>query len=143
MKLRIATLSLLFSVAGFISTSCDKYEDGPEFTVLTEKMRISRDWRLTERTVNGSSDMSSIETVDVTFGKNGSYKKVKVTTVNGNSVTDSDTGSWDFNSDKTKLIITDGDGNTKTYTILELRNSDLKYRLVGGDDVKEWKYIAN
>lgn len=140
------TKKLLVSFAivitgSFTISSCDKYEDGSNYTIYSAKYRLAREWRLIETTKNGSSENNTLETVDVTYGKKGFYKKVTVTQTNSTNVSESEVGSWDFNEDKTKITIATKD-DTTACSILELKASDLKFREIRGDDQYEFTYIA-
>lgn len=145
------SLAVKFSLGLFVLTlglsgltSCNKYEEGPQFSFLPAKNRLARTWRLTDVTKNGNSFMNSNYTLDVTFGKNGSVNGKEVTSVNGSSITNSYVGNWEFNGDKTHLLVKkDGENDFRDNEILELRNSDLKLRYTDGDDVYVQTYIAN
>ena len=138
-KKLIYAFAFLFISASFMS--CDKYEEGSNYTIYPAKFRLVREWRLVDQTKNGDSQNTTFSTQDITFGKNGSYGKTTVTETNSTSITDNEVGEWSFNDDKTKLIITT-DNDVVTYTILQLKASDLKLREVDGDDQYEFSYVA-
>lgn len=74
--------------------------------------------------------------------KNGS-----VTVSNTSSLgTISDDGNWEFNEDKTKLILTNLGLTDGTYDLIMLKNKDLKLRqsevIFGSDVVTEWTFTG-
>ncbi len=118
------TLKLLGVVAILGTTilsapSCGKYEEGPGFTVLTKKMRITNEWDVKEivspngnTTVDNDDDYTIIE-------KDGTAKAVSGSTTN--------TGTWEFSSNKEKVRFTYeyfGVDVTTEYTILRLTNKE-------------------
>lgn len=105
-----------------IFTSCDKYEDGGNFSVLTAKMRITNDWTSTALTVQiGSVANTSNEEV-LSIKEDGSFK----TTGSILGITFTKEGTWEFNDDKTEITFTDDNGGVETWTITKLKNNELK-----------------
>lgn len=118
-------------------TSCNKYEEGPKFTLLTAKMRITGDWSLLNVTENGYDVTSFYPTTNLEIVKDETYKH----TESSGSVSVTETGTWKFNGDKTQFITTDSDGDITTYTIVKLKNSILKLKHVDSDgDVTIYTY---
>ncbi|XOV66047.1 MAG: lipocalin family protein [Fluviicola sp.] len=117
-------LSLLFVFA-----ACSKYEEGSNFTILTKKARMVNEWTLISYTVNGNAQtLNGTTTWDLK--KDGQA----VITASSGGFSFSDTGTWDFNSDKTKLVITDSNGDIEEYTIIQLKNKDLKLQQTDDND---------
>ena len=128
MKLfRIGAFALM-AVAAIAMTSCGKYEQGPGFSLLSKKARITGDWTLDVVTVNGAAQDISGYTVNVSIEKDGTFT-VKWTS-GGFSVEDK--GTWKFSDDKTKLIVTDQDGDVSESEIVRLANKELKLKDVDG-----------
>ena len=74
MKMNFAKIGfvLLLRTVSVVS-SCAKYEEGPSFTLLTKKMRLTGDWTVSEMTVDGQSqDISSINTT-ASINNDGTY----------------------------------------------------------------------
>lgn len=110
-------------------TSCNKYEEGPGFTVRTAKARVSGDWKLTSFTVNGTAYSSGV-TVTMTIDKDGSYTTTYTSTLG----TTTETGTWTFNDDKTTISFTESTaGSTAdTFTIVELKSKEMKLKQIDG-----------
>lgn len=94
----ILTLATVVAATTFLA-SCGKYEDGPGFTLLTKKARITGEWDAVEY-IDGSDGSS------VSDNSNSTYliEKDGTLTVNDDNV--STKGTWEFTSDKEKLTIT-------------------------------------
>ena len=128
MKLfRIGAFALLALMAVAV-TSCSKYEEGPKFTLLSKKARLTGEWTLSKVEVNGTAQDISGYTVTVTIDKDGSY--TYKWTSGGFSAEES--GTWEFSDDKVSLIMTDADGDVSTSEIVRLANDELKLKDVDG-----------
>jgi hypothetical protein len=114
---------LAFLGAGF--SSCGKYEEGPNFTFLSKKARITNTWKFTSQTINGidvTPDLT-LYSLTKTIKKDGTFDTEY--TILSQPFTSS--GSWAFSDDKKIIILIDPTG-TETYEILKLTNSELKLR---------------
>jgi len=135
MKKSIAIRSFALLSLMFVFAACSKYEEGPSFTLLTKKMRMVNSWTLSSYTYN-----------DVSVNTNGvlvwelESDGTATMTSSGGGFSFSETGTWDFNSDKTKLLLTDSNNNTEEFTIVQLKNKDLKVSQTEGDNVSEWSF---
>ena len=100
-------------------TSCGKYEDGPAFSLLTKKQRLTGDWEMTKWVPYGSSgDMigNGIE-MEIEFDKDGDFD-MKLTQTYTNYGTSysyeyKESGDWEFSSDKEKIELDFEDSNAK------------------------------
>lgn len=84
----VAVLAVLF-----VFSACSKYEEGPAFSLLTKKARITGEWQVDEVIVNGTA-LTELDDYagTMTFEKDGtgSYSNAGVT---------SET-EWEFSDDK-------------------------------------------
>lgn len=96
-------------------TSCNKYEDGPGFSLRSAKARISRTWKPVEYvSSNGTTVAASSSDGTYTFDKDGTFSYTS-----GNL---SASGTWEFNGDKTTITTTiSGISNTETITRLSTK----------------------
>lgn len=122
----------------FTLSSCHKYEEGPKYTVLTKKMRMTNSWSLQTISVNGSGGPAT-GTTKWHLEKDKSAQLVHIE----NNTTTAIVGDWDFNGSKTKLVITEKNGNFEEYTILKLKNKELKLSQDSGTDVIVWTFISD
>lgn len=110
------TFLLCILIAG-IFMSCSKYEEGPEFSLISKKNRISKKWQFKEVIhIESSTDISGLyESKTWEFEKSGDFQEFFGTL--------GSTGSWSFSGD-TDLKITKN-SNTNTYGILRLASDEL------------------
>jgi len=116
-------------------TSCNKYEDGPKFSLLTKKMRITGDWTATESiytTTSGSSTTSTISGVTLSIEKDGTYKET--------DPSGSDSGTWRLGEDKDDLLTTSSAPGSveEGARILKLKSKELWLRITlsNGDKIE-------
>ena len=128
-----AVLSLVFVLA-----SCNKYEEGANFSLRSAKARLVNTWTLqkTITTVGTLTSESTSDNVTMDIKKDGTYALSG--TYFGFTVTDN--GTWEFNSDKTGLVTTDSNGNTTTATIIKLKNKEFVLQNIDGSTTvrQEW-----
>jgi len=118
-----------------VVSSCNKYPEGPKFTLLSAKARLTGDWKLTKFTINGADYTSSQGTLTMTIDKNGTYSSSQTYVVFGSTVTENSTGTWTFNGDKTTVsFVESGQSSAEIFTILELRNKELMLQQVQDGD---------
>lgn len=128
--MKTSKLISLFTLFSFILllVSCNKYEEGSNFSLVSAKKRISGNWKLTSMTVNGNSV---------------SYYPYKISIKEDYTYFDSeeflgytveDYGTWKFNGNKTSIIFTDSDGDVRVHEIQELRKEELKLKEMDGSD---------
>ncbi len=117
MKKALLTTTAIVSLLAV--SSCGKYEEGPGFTLLTKKARLSGKWDLKSST-NGSVTIedSSDDLVE--------YTKDNTVIYSGGGL--SINGTWEFTDDKTGVLETVtflGQSSTDTTHIIRLTNSEL------------------
>lgn len=116
----------IFSVAvliGLVLGSCSKYEDGPSFTLLTKKMRLTGIWNLDYLTMDGERQAASTSGVKMTyeFKKDGTGSN----TFTMGTWTETEPGTWSWSEKKDSIIMTDTTGFRDAYLITRLTNSEL------------------
>ncbi len=133
-------LFLIMTMMAVSFFSCGKYEDGPAVSLLTKKQRLDGEWSLV-LVLNNGVDVTTFYPTDhgYIFDKNGSYKKIS----NGVETT----GTWEFNSDKTEILVTaENSPDADAYEVLRLKNKHFwwKRTIVSGSqtDVIEEHYEA-
>jgi len=109
----------------FAGVSCNKYEEGSNFSLLSAKARLSNIW--TQASSTYETDVSSTPNtgfteVAVTFTKDGTY------TYTGKfiSIPFAESGTWVFNSDKTVVTMTEASGDVESWTLIKLKGKELK-----------------
>ena len=121
----------LFAISALLF-SCGKYEEGPGFSLLSKKNRITNLWKLTSRTTNGEVTNLSNFTWDVEIKDDETYTS-KAFLFGVNFLNES--GNWKFSSDKKQLLTTpSGSTNTASWDIVRLTKDELKLRYVSSGD---------
>lgn len=138
MKKFIRPALVMLTLAALV-VSCGKYEEGPAFSLLTKKARLSGEWVVEEAEYNGVNVTSEfVAGVGANFvleiEKDGEYR-----TEGPNP----DKGSWELGEDKDDIFfLSDAEGSTEvSYRILRLKNKELwlKHTETNGDII-EVKY---
>lgn len=125
-KSTFTKLALVFLLAVSFA-ACDKYEEGANFSLLTAKMRVTNSWESSSYTIETALGTTTSNTSELTIEKDGTF--THTTTVNPFPAS-TVTGTWGFNSDKTQLLLTEGN-NVDTWDIVKLKNKELKLTQTG------------
>lgn len=138
MKLIMKTSALLmFALAMVAVTSCNKYEEGSNFSLMSAKARMVNTWTLTKVEYNGNDITNSFPGIKSEFKKDNTY----TTTFTIGTFSTQEGGKWDFNSDKTALIITpNGESANDPLRIIMLKNNMLKVKDVDGSNTTIMTY---
>ena len=122
-------LSILFAAFAVVFlASCGKYEDGPGFSLRSKTSRLAGTWTVTEAfqgSTNITNSLINGGTVEVTFDKEGAYKKTYDFVVLGFPSSGTITGTWAFSDDKTAVVVSNGSGQSDSSKILRLTNKEL------------------
>ena len=116
-------LALIFVVA-----SCNKYEEGANFSMRTAKARLANTWTISKITyTSGSTTTTGTGTTGtVIISKDGTWTSTLTFTFFGQQTTNTESGTWQFNDDKTQVIMTNSqNGDVSTSTIVKLKNKEL------------------
>jgi len=101
--------------------SCQGYDEGPEFSLLTPEMRIKGSWNQTELYIN---DELQDGTLKVEFTLNSDGTGTRTTSLGSTSTTDEI--DWQFNDEKTILMTKKTDAEEfDEATILRLTNKEM------------------
>lgn len=126
-------MALVLSLTALMITSCSKYADGPKFSLLTKKQRLTGDWKIEKVLFNGDDITSAYVAVlganyVLDIEKDGKYKKT------GNI---QDEGTWKFGEDKDDVYFQSSQPGAveDAERILRLKNKELwtKYTYSNGD----------
>lgn len=133
---KIISVSLVALLAtATLTTSCNKYEGGPGISLMSKKSRLANDWQMTKLTKNDVEQDISNYTQKISIKKDGTYTSSSSYSFMGQVYNTSDSGTWEFNDDKTKLLtLVNGETVKDTVTIYRLTNSELQFKDVDGSD---------
>ncbi len=139
MKSTLTKLAFLLVVAVSF-TACDRYEEGANYSLLTAKARLVNSWKATKVSVTIGSTTSDVTAnfpaTVLKLRKDGTYE----VTYTVGFIVSTDTGTWVLNDDKTTITTTDADGDVATFTIVKLKNKELKVTQVDGSTTYTWEY---
>ena len=138
---------ILFSLLiVFLLGACNKYSEGPAFSLLTRKARISNDWTLQSYTKDGTElfDVNA-EEQNLSIEKDGSYSGTIITTELGQLQSTSTNGTWTFENSQSDVNFLPAESLLGiTYEIILLKNKTMKIRQTDFNNVVyDWTYIAD
>jgi hypothetical protein len=125
MKKILSAVGALLIILSVSVTSCKKYEEGPAFSLLSKKARLTGDWQLESFSVNGvdyTEDYKKAAGANFEWDieKDDSYKMKGV---------EEDTGKWKLGEDKDDVYFTsDKAGKEESFRILKLKSKSLWLR---------------
>lgn len=130
-------------VATTFLSSCSKYDEGSNFTLLTKKSRMVNNWHLMSASVGGFEINLSGTSKHLELSKDGSAKYTEKYIVLGSTYEGITNGTWEFNDDKSKLVLTEtGATVSNEYTILKLTKDEMKTEQIdpstGSVSVNTW-----
>ena len=130
----------------FLLGACNKYSEGPAFSLLTRKARISNDWTLQSYTKDGTElfDVNA-EEQNLSIEKDGSYSGTIITTELGQLQSTSTNGTWTFENAQSDVNFLPAESLLGvTYEIILLKNKTMKIRQTDFNNVVyDWTYIAD
>lgn len=134
----------LLSIISIIGSSCKKYENGPDFSLLPAKERLANSWKLSSYSEDGvdktdlfnSLFQNAIFNIESDGGYTLTYKAAGV-------VSYSETGTWRFINNKKDFETnpTSGTGSIGTHHILKLKDKELWYYDMDNGVRKEYHLI--
>ena len=138
----IALLSLF--VVLFL-TSCNKYSEGPNFSLLTRKARITNDWILESYTKDGTELYDGSYELNLSIESDGTYSKSQITSSLGQLQSETTHGTWEFENSQSEIVLLEN-GFTigESYEIIMLKNKNIKLRQTDYNGAKyDWLFYAN
>ena len=138
----IALLSLF--VVLFL-TSCNKYSEGPNFSLLTRKARITNDWILESYTKDGTELYDGSYELNLSIESDGTYSKSQITSSLGQLQSETTHGTWEFENSQSEIVLLEnGFAIGESYEIIMLKNKNLKLRQTDYNGAKyDWLFYAN
>ncbi len=139
---------LLFALAlALVLPSCGKYEEGPSLSCRSKKARLVNEWKIDKYYENAIDITATFTSYEPNLLMNIKEDGTIVNTYSDPSgVPVSWASTWEFNSDKSGVVITTG-GVSSTFDILRLKNDELWLKqsisTLGITTIKEIHYITN
>jgi hypothetical protein len=123
--MRIVLAALFISTLLF--SSCNKYSEGPNYSMLTRKARLCNDWELKAYSVSGNNAFDVDYTTKLSIDKDGTYSMSKTFNALGQIQGEYSNGRWEF-AEKDEALYFYEDTTSKPtheFSIKELRNKEL------------------
>lgn len=123
--MRIVLAALFIST--LIFSSCNKYSEGPNYSMLTRKARLCNDWELKAYSVSGNNAFDVDYTTKLSIDKDGTYSMSKTFNALGQIQGEYSNGRWEL-VEKDEILYFYEDTTSKPtheYSIKELRNKQL------------------
>jgi hypothetical protein len=122
---------LVLTILALAVVSCGKYDEGPGFSLISKKNRITNTWTLNARTSNGQSISLTNYTAQIIINEDEKYN----TTASYLGLQFNENGTWKFSSDKSELLtMQTGFSNTDSWEIIRLTKDELKLKYISGGD---------
>lgn len=123
------TIYLTFALLFIALASCNKYEEGANFSFISKKARVVNTWVQVATSITDSNGSSSTNTgyteIEVAFDKDMNYAY----TGKFLGFPFSQSGTWSFNSDKTGINLRQDPSQGNDYQqwrLVKLKNRELK-----------------
>ncbi len=130
-NLKIVALGLL---AISLFPACNKYEDGPGFSLASRKSRMANNWKIDRAYDDGDDVTANYERYELDLGKSGSARLSTSSDFGGITFSAETNGNWEFaNKDEDLVLDFENNDADATYQILKLERSDLWIRKKGDD----------
>ena len=120
----------LATAIGF--SGCKKYEDGPAFSLLTKKQRLTGEWEA-KKLISDAQNVIGQQgyEVDLEFDKDGDFElnsRSTYTDMYGQTFNYSYqlTGDWEFSNDKEEIELDYDNGAREEWEITRLTNKELE-----------------
>ena len=138
-------LALLSLFATLFISSCNKYSEGPNFSLLTRNARISNDWVLESYTKDGTNLYDETYEMNLSIEKDGTYSMSIITPNLGQLHSETSHGTWEFgNSQSSISLLEEGSIIGVSYEIIMLKNKNLKLRQTDYNNSDfDWKFYSN
>jgi hypothetical protein len=129
----LAAISLWFAAT---TQSCQKYPDGPMFSLRSRTERVSNDWKIDNYSINGSDFTSLVSNYTETFSSNGDYS-YSWGLLDG-------TATWKFQNNDEEIQLTGTNNQSdRNLFIQKLEEDAFWYYYMDGNNKYEIHLISN
>jgi hypothetical protein len=139
-----APIFILLSVFLLSMCACNKYDEGPGFSLRTKTFRASDNWKIARAEKNGIDVTTSVR-INVNLRSDGAMVYSDTTAIASGDSISSLQGVWEFDHDAENilLVFTDpGGGNVsaRIWFILRLAVGELWVKETVGDDLYRFEF---
>jgi len=140
----IVSLLLGAFLLGFCS--CNKYDEGPAFSLRTKTFRATNHWVVSQAFQNGL-DITNEVRIGVDLQKEGKLAYTDTTSVAPELVIENLSGLWEFDAEGENLLLvftTPGGGviDAKVWYILRLTTNELWVTETIGDNLYRYEFVT-
>jgi hypothetical protein len=129
MKKLLAFGLFAFALSALTLTSCNKYEEGANFSFISKNSRMINNWEMTklEQTSGiATADVTStVDYIELDMNEDNTFEMRTALTILVQIIS-VETGTWAFNDDKTQVLLTLENGSVRTCNIIKLKKDELK-----------------
>jgi hypothetical protein len=131
--LLLAFISIWFATT---TQSCQKYPDGPMFSLRSRTERVSNEWKVENYSINGTDFTSLVSNYTETFSSTGDYS-YSWGLLDG-------TGTWKFQNNDEEIQLTGTDNQSDRKLIIQKLEEDaFWYYYMDGNNKYEIHLISN
>ena len=125
----------IFSLALIVTTmvvlnSCDKYPNGPKFSILTKTARLCNNWELVSILKDGNEVISKVPSKTLSIDKDGTFSMADSQTALGQITTSYIHGDWTLETEKTTLSLLQDGLLTNSFGLQQLTGSFSKFSAI-------------
>jgi hypothetical protein len=136
MKNRFYFLALISIWFATTTQSCQKYSDGPMFSLRSRTERVSNEWKVDNYSINGTDFTSLVSNYTETFTSNGGYS-YSWGLLDGS-------GTWKFQNNDEEIQLTGTDNQSDRKLIIQKLEEDaFWYYYMDGNNKCEIHLISN
>jgi hypothetical protein len=119
-----------------VFSSCNKYEDGPMFSMMSRRSRLINEWKVDSYRINGTDFTSLVAGYTESFKKDDKYSY--------NWGILSGSGTWTFQNRAEEVKLSGNDDQTsRTLFLTKLENDQFWYYFLIGSDKHEMHLVSN
>ena len=129
-------ISNKFLLVGGLATAiglsgCKKYEDGPYFSLLTKKQRLTGEWEVKKFQQDGQNLINLGYDFELEFDKDGDFEFRSTYSGYYGTYSNTEKGEWEFSNDKEEIELDydDPELSNEEWEITRLTNKELEGEL--------------
>ncbi len=141
---KLTNVAVVLSILSVCFASCNKYDEGPAFSLRTKKSRVTNNWVIDLAQRNGT-DATAQTRISVSIKDDGSVTyKDTVNTLTGDSIIVAK-GLWEFDQkgENLLLVFSESEGgvtDAKVWYILRLTGNELWVNQDTGEDLFRYQF---
>ncbi|MHB1277013.1 MAG: lipocalin family protein [Bacteroidia bacterium] len=128
-KMNILKLFTTATLVPIVLSACNKYEDGPDISLIPRTDRMANTWIFAYAESNGENVSDQFDQYELYMNTENEAQLDATYVIFGTSYQTSTSGTWAFTNDQQNLLLDfDDDAQDNEYEILRLANKELWLR---------------